>query len=444
MDSLEYYFGKVANDEIEDIFCNERDGSFLVRDSNNNYGEFVLVLKFDRKIHSIKICHNGNFFGFTRDCEFSSIHEMIVYYQGETLKHYNKKLDTKLLYPLSKIYQSTESVESDEEFYSDEIYSVRGEVEDGIEKLVKLTQLQTKLLKEQDLLKDEMDKIQAKLLKLNEMKEGFIKMKEWFDEQIATANGNRKRLTPQEQPHFIQNMALLREHQSKVQKGSKKLESDLEALKNRLKNLEDKDVELQHKRNYLQRKEGEMTEDLKKYEEVTDSLIKQIKMKGKSAWTKKDRFKPHQEKANWFFPDYDRFNSERVLKQCNSGTFLIRRSAKGEFALSINHDNIVFHCIINETKTGFGFEEPYNIYESLTDLVLHYARNSLGEHNVKLDVCLKYPYRYYLNFKDDIEEVTIHRLTKYSQKILTLQFNFSLMKNVIVNGTTMTMNGKCN
>jgi hypothetical protein len=40
---------------------------------------------------------------------------------------------------------------------------------------------------------------------------------------------------------------------------------------------------------------------------------------------------------------------------------------------------------------GFGFAEPYNIYASLLDLVLHYAVNSLEEHNDRLKTTLLHP-----------------------------------------------------
>lgn len=51
----------------------------------------------------------------------------------------------------------------------------------------------------------------------------------------------------------------------------------------------------------------------------------------------------------------------------------------------------VQHCIIYATERGFGFAEPYNIHESLKHLVLHYAQNSLEEHNECLTTTLAYP-----------------------------------------------------
>ena len=49
------------------------------------------------------------------------------------------------------------------------------------------------------------------------------------------------------------------------------------------------------------------------------------------------------------------------------------------------------HCVINKTHTGYGFAEPYNLYASLKELVLHYQHASLVQHNDSLNVTLSYP-----------------------------------------------------
>lgn len=51
----------------------------------------------------------------------------------------------------------------------------------------------------------------------------------------------------------------------------------------------------------------------------------------------------------------------------------------------------VKHCVIYSTPRGFGFAEPYNLYSSLKDLVLHYRQASLVQHNDSLNVRLAYP-----------------------------------------------------
>lgn len=58
---------------------------------------------------------------------------------------------------------------------------------------------------------------------------------------------------------------------------------------------------------------------------------------------------------------------------------------------SCSVDGEVKHCVINKTPTGYGFAEPYNLYSSLKELVLHYQHTSLVQHNDSLNVTLAYP-----------------------------------------------------
>ncbi|MEQ2190846.1 Phosphatidylinositol 3-kinase regulatory subunit gamma, partial [Xenoophorus captivus] len=94
------------------------------------------------------------------------------------------------------------------------------------------------------------------------------------------------------------------------------------------------------------------------------------------------------------------------------GAFLIRESSKkGCYACSVvicflssinvsvtswllvlrRVDGEVKHCVIHSTPRGFGFAEPYNLYGSLKELVLHYRQTSLVQHNDSLNVRLTYP-----------------------------------------------------
>lgn len=54
-------------------------------------------------------------------------------------------------------------------------------------------------------------------------------------------------------------------------------------------------------------------------------------------------------------------------------------------------DGEMKHCVINKTPSGYGFAEPYNLYSSLKELVLHYQHTSLVQHNDSLNVTLAYP-----------------------------------------------------
>lgn len=58
---------------------------------------------------------------------------------------------------------------------------------------------------------------------------------------------------------------------------------------------------------------------------------------------------------------------------------------------SCSVDGDVKHCVIYRTSTGYGFAEPYNLYSSLRELVLHYRHTSLIQHNQQLNVTLAWP-----------------------------------------------------
>lgn len=53
----------------------------------------------------IKIYHRDGSYGFSEPLTFLSVVELINHYRHESLAQYNAKLDTKLLYPVSKYQQ---------------------------------------------------------------------------------------------------------------------------------------------------------------------------------------------------------------------------------------------------------------------------------------------------------------------------------------------------
>lgn len=52
----------------------------------------------------IKICHRNGKYGFTEPLSFTSVVELINYYHNVSLAQYNRTLDVKLLYPVSRIH----------------------------------------------------------------------------------------------------------------------------------------------------------------------------------------------------------------------------------------------------------------------------------------------------------------------------------------------------
>nr|XP_014354565.1 PREDICTED: phosphatidylinositol 3-kinase regulatory subunit gamma-like [Latimeria chalumnae] len=104
---------------------------------------------------------------------------------------------------------------------------------------------------------------------------------------------------------------------------------------------------------------------------------------------------PHHDEQTWYVGNLPREQAEEMLSGKRDGTFLIRKSTsqKGCYACSVVVDGSSKHCVIYKTATGYGFAEPYNLYASLKDLVLHYKHTSLVQHNDFLNVTLAYPVR---------------------------------------------------
>lgn len=87
----------------------------------------------------------------------------------------------------------------------------------------------------------------------------------------------------------------------------------------------------------------------------------------------------------------------KVWLNCNANsvTFIFTVSLNGLVIRSLiplfSVDGEVKHCVIYSTPRGYGFAEPYNLYSTLKDLVLHYHQTSLVQHNDSLNVRLAYP-----------------------------------------------------
>lgn len=136
---------------------------------------------------------------------------------------------------------------------------------------------------------------------------------------------------------------------------------------------------------------------------IKEHNIKDIAEHGYKAWLNQENIElPHLDENTWFLPNASRSDAENLLCGTPTGTFLIRARNAGGYALSISCNGMTNHCIIHETETGYGFSEPFNIYDSLMVLVSHYSQNSLEEHNDLLSTTLRWPVNcsYIVNIKE--------------------------------------------
>ncbi|XP_058015434.1 guanine nucleotide exchange factor VAV2 isoform X3 [Ahaetulla prasina] len=96
----------------------------------------------------------------------------------------------------------------------------------------------------------------------------------------------------------------------------------------------------------------------------------------------------------WFAGNMERQQTDNLLKQHASGTYLIReRPAEAErFAISIKFNDEVKHIKVVEKDNWIHITEAKK-FESLLELVEYYQAHSLKESFKQLDTTLKYPYK---------------------------------------------------
>lgn len=89
----------LSRENYRQVLLNKPDGTFLIRPSIHNPGQFTLDIVVRDEIKKVSIIHESSKYGLVSPTTFSTITMLVDHYRRTSLREHNRQLDTKLIFP---------------------------------------------------------------------------------------------------------------------------------------------------------------------------------------------------------------------------------------------------------------------------------------------------------------------------------------------------------